>query len=75
VEAAVNLTNQAVERSVTAQKKVLETAAAQTKAAMEAARQQLGFTGLPADAAASSFQRGMDSFVEAQKEMLDLVTH
>jgi hypothetical protein len=75
VEAAVNLTNQAVERSVTAQKKVLETAAAQTKAAMEAARQQLGFTGVPADAAASSFQRGVDTFVEAQKEMLDLVTH
>jgi hypothetical protein len=71
----VNLTNQAVERSVSTQKKALETAAAQTKAAMEAARQQLGFTGQPADAAVNTFQRGVDSFVEAQKEMLDLVTH
>jgi len=75
VEAAVTLTNQAVERSVSAQKKVLDTAAAQTKAAMEAARQQLGFNGMPADAAVSSFQRGVDTFVEAQKEMLNLVTH
>jgi hypothetical protein len=72
-ESAVNMTNQAVERSVVAQKKVLENAAEQTKAAVEAARKQWGFTGAPVEAAVSSFQRGVDTFVEAQKEMLDLV--
>lgn len=72
-ESAVNLTNQVVERSIAAQKKVVENTVAQTKAAMEATRHQMGFTGEQADAVANSFQRGVDSFVEAQKEMLDLV--
>jgi hypothetical protein len=72
-ETAVHLGNQAVERSVAAQKKVVETTVAQTKAVLEATRQQMGVAGFPADSAVSSFQRGVDTFVEAQKEMLDLV--
>ncbi|HEY3706786.1 MAG TPA: hypothetical protein VGL22_17110 [Terracidiphilus sp.] len=72
-EAAVQMTNQAVERSVAAQKKVVETTVAQTKAVLEATRQQMGAAGMPADSAVSSFQRGVDTFVEAQKELLDLV--
>lgn len=72
-ESAVNLTNQVVERSIAAQKKVVENTVAQTKAAMEATRHQMGFSGEQADAVANSFQKGVDSFVEAQKEMLDLV--
>ena len=72
-EAAVNLTNQAVERSVAAHKKVVETTVAQTKAVLEATRQQMGAAGVPADAAVNSFQKGVDTFVEAQREMLDLV--
>jgi hypothetical protein len=71
-DAAVNLTTQAVERSVTAQKKVVETTVAQTKAVMEATRQQMNVAGIPADAV-NSFRRGVDTFVEAQREMLDLV--
>jgi hypothetical protein len=74
-EAAVNMTNQAVERSVAAQKKVVETTVAQTKAVLEATRQQMGAAGVPTDSAVASFQRGVDRFVEAQKEMLDLVIH
>jgi len=74
-KAAVNMTNQAVERSVAAQKKVVETTVAQTKAVMEATRQQMGAAGVPTDSAVASFQRGVDRFVEAQKEMLDLVIH
>ncbi|UWZ82090.1 hypothetical protein [Occallatibacter riparius] len=74
-EAAIHMTNQAMERSVAAQKKVVETTVAQTKAVMEATRQQMGAAGVPTDSAVASFQRGVDSFVEAQKEMLDLVTH
>jgi dTDP-D-glucose 4,6-dehydratase len=71
-DAVVNLATQAVERSVTAQKKVVETTVAQTKAVMEATRQQMNVAGIPADAV-NSFRRGVDTFVEAQKEMLDLV--
>lgn len=74
-ESAVNLSKQAVERTVAVQKKVLETTVAQAKAAMEATRQQIGLTEAPADAAVNSFQRGFDTMVEAHKEMLDLVTH
>jgi hypothetical protein len=74
-EAAVHMTNQAVERSVAAQKKVVETTVAQTKAVLEATRQQMGAAGVPTDSAVASFQRGVDRFVEAQKEMLDLVIH
>ncbi len=74
-EAAVHMTNQAVERSVAAQKKVVETTVAQTKAVLEATRQQMGAAGMPTDSAVASFQRGVDRFVEAQKEMLDLVIH
>jgi hypothetical protein len=29
-------------------------------------------TGLPTEAAADSIQRGMEAFVEAQKELLDI---
>lgn len=71
-DAVVNLATQAVERSVTAQKKVVETTVAQTKAVMEATRQQMNVAGIPADAV-NSFRRGVDTFVEAQKEMMDLV--
>ena len=69
----MNMTSQAVERSVAAQKKVLENAAEQTKATVEAARKQWGFTGAPVEAAVTSFQRGVDTIVDAQKEILDLV--
>lgn len=74
-DAAAALTNEAVERSVAAQKKVVETTVAQTKAVLEATRQQLGMTGMPGESAISSFRKGVDTFVEAQKEILDLVTH
>jgi hypothetical protein len=33
----------------------------------------MGAAGMPSDSAVSSFQRGVDTFVEAQKELLDLV--
>jgi hypothetical protein len=64
-----------VDRAVAAQKKVLENTVAQTKAAMEAARQHIDLAESPADAALSSFQKGVDKLVETQKQMMDLVTH
>ena len=63
---------QTVEHSVAAQKKALDNSAAQTKAAFETAKQQFGLAGTPAEAAAESFQRGVDSLIETQKELLDI---
>jgi hypothetical protein len=70
-----NVARKTVERSFAVQKKALEQGAAQTKAYVEAARHQFGFTGAQADAMTDNFQRGVDTIVEAQKELLDLVTH
>lgn len=72
---ATNLVQKAVERSVATHKKFLDQSATQTKAAFEATRQQFGFTGNRAEAVSDSFQRGVDTIVEAQKDLLDVVTH
>jgi len=40
---------------------------------LEATRQQMGAAGVPVDSAVSTFQKGVDQFVEAQKELLDMV--
>lgn len=72
-ESTMNLTNQVMERSVAVQKKVLENTVVQTKAVLDAVRQQMGFAGSPADVAATSFQRGVDTLVEVQKEILEMV--
>lgn len=70
----VNLAHQAMEHTVAAQKKALEHTAAQTKAVIETTKKQFGAAGMPADAIADTFVRGVDTMVEAQKEILDLVT-
>lgn len=74
-DSVTNAAKQAVERSFAVQKKALENTAAQTKAVVDATRQQFGFTGKQAEAMTDTFQRGVDTIVEAQKELLDLVTH
>jgi hypothetical protein len=48
--------------------------AKQAKAAFATAKQQLGFAGTPVATAADSMERGMDIVLEAQKDLLDLVT-
>lgn len=74
-ESTTNTAKQTLEHSFAVHKKVLDNTAAQTKAVMDAAKQQFGFTGTQADAMTDTFQRGMDTFVEAQKDFLDIVTH
>ena len=64
---------EAIEHSIAAQKTALDYTAKQTKAVFETAKQQLGYAGTPAGAAAESMERGVDIMVEAQKELLDLV--
>jgi len=66
------LMKQAVDQSVAAQKKALDYSAAQSKAAFASAKDQFGITGTPVEAAAESFQRGVESLIESQKELLDI---
>ena len=66
---------EAIEHSVAAQKTALDYTARQAKAVFETAKQQLGYVGTPAAAAADSMQRSMEVVVDAQKQLLDeLVT-
>ena len=74
-DSTVNIARQTMERSFAVHKKALEHTAAQTKAVVDAAKHQFGFTGTQADAMTDTFQKGVDTIVEAQKELLDLVTH
>jgi hypothetical protein len=74
-DSTVNVAKQTMERSFAVHKKALEHTAAQTKAVVDAAKHQFGFTGVQADAMTDTFQKGVDTIVEAQKELLDLVTH
>ncbi len=74
-ESTTNVAKQTLEKSFVVQKKALEHTAAQTKAVVDATRQQFGVTGTPADAMTDTFQRGVDTIVQAQKELLDIVTH
>ena len=61
-----------VERSVEAQKKVLEFAAEQNKAICQAAKKQVG--NGPATVVVDSFESGANTLIEAQKSALDAAT-
>lgn len=71
IEEGKKKAREAVEHSVAAQKTVLDFTAKQAKSAFETAKQQLGYSGTPAGAAADSIQRGLEVVVEAQKDLLD----
>lgn len=74
-DSTTNVTKQTLEQSFAVQKKALEHTAAQTKAVVDATRRQFGMTGAQADALTDTFRRSVDTVVDAQKELLDLVTH
>jgi hypothetical protein len=61
-----------VERSVAAQKKVLEFAAEQNKSLFQAAKKQVG--GGPAAVVVDSLESGANTVIEAQKSILDAAT-
>lgn len=73
-ESATHAVKQVMESSFAVQKKALEHTAAHTKAVVDATRNQLGFSGTQADAMTDTFRRGVDTIVEAQKELLNMVT-
>ncbi len=62
-------TQQSFERSVSAQKKVAEATVTGTKSAFENAREGFGVPG--SEAVAESIQRGVDTVINAQKEVLE----
>jgi hypothetical protein len=72
IEDATAIVQQNVEQSVAARKKALDESVAQTKTAFQAAKQRLGLTGAQVDEASKSFERGVDSLVETQKQLLDI---
>jgi len=74
-ESASHAVKQAMESSFAVQKKALEHTAAHTKAVVDATRNQFGISGTQADAMTDSFRRGVDTIVEAPKELLNIVTH
>jgi hypothetical protein len=69
-----SLIQQSVERTVAAQKSVLAFAAGQTKEVSDALKQQPGISGTPAESVADSVQRGVDTVLATQKEMLDIAS-
>jgi hypothetical protein len=73
IEEGKKRAKEAIEHTVAAQKTALDYTAKQAKAAFEAAKQQLGYPGTPAGAAADSMQRGMEVVVEAHKDLLDVL--
>ncbi len=60
-----------VEQTVANQKKALEYSATNTKVMLEKTRQQLGLSSTPNEVV-DSFDRGIDTFVESQKEFIDI---
>jgi len=75
MEGAVSFLQQSMERSVAMQKNALDCSAAHTKAVFETIKKQFGITGGPAEAVANSFHRGVETVIDAQKEMLDRSVH
>ena len=73
IEEGKKKAKEAIEHTVAAQKTALDYTAKQAKVAFEAAKQQLGYPGTPAGAAADSMQRGMEVVVEAHKDLLDVL--
>jgi hypothetical protein len=60
-----------VERAAVAQKNAIEFSAAQTKTVIDTFKKQSGVAGTPVEAAADSIQRGFDTLVDSQKNILN----
>jgi len=73
-DAVTTMVQDAVERAAVAQKNAIEFSAAQTKTVFDTFKKQSGVAGTPVEAAADSIQRGFDTLVETQKEILNIAT-
>lgn len=72
-DSVLNFAQESFDRTIETQKKAADAALAETKSAFENARAHLEFPG--GAAVAESIQRGVDAIVEAQKELLETVSH
>lgn len=72
-DTVLDFAKESFDRSMDAQKKAADAAVNETKSAFENAREHFDFAG--GSAVANSLQHGVDAIVEAQKELLEAVTH
>lgn len=70
IENAPTLLKQNIEQSIAAQKKALEHSAARTGAAFDRAKETFGIASTSAETISQSFQKGLVSLIESQKELL-----
>jgi hypothetical protein len=63
-----------VERSMEAQKTILEFVGEQSKAVFESTKKQFGATAGPATVIVDRFQRGAHAVIEAQKSFLNIAS-
>ena len=73
-ESVRTMVQDTVERAASTQKNAIEFSATQTKAVIDTFKKQPGIAGTPAEVAADSIQRGFDSLVETQKEILNIAS-
>jgi hypothetical protein len=73
-DAVTTVVNDTVERTAVTQKNAIEFAAAQTKTVFDTFKKQSGVAGTPVEAAAESMQRGFETLVETQKEILNIAS-
>lgn len=72
-DTVLNFAKESFDRSIDAQKKTADAAVNETRSAFENAREHFDFPG--SAAVAQSIQHGVDAMVEAQKELLETVSH
>lgn len=64
---------QSIESSLAMNKRGLDTAAAEAKASVDAVKEQFGLGGPQVIAMTESFKKGIDTVIDAQKEVMELV--
>jgi hypothetical protein len=69
-DAVKTMVQDTVERAAAAQKSAIDFSATQTKTVFDTFKKQSGVAGTPVEAAAESLQRGFDTLVESQKNIL-----
>jgi hypothetical protein len=73
-EAVKTMVQDTVERAAAAQKSAIDFYAAQAKTVFDTFKKQSGVAGTPVEAAADSIQRGFDTLVESQKNILNFAS-
>jgi hypothetical protein len=73
-ESVKSMVQDTLQRTASTQKGAIEFSAKQTKAVIDTFKKQPGVAGSPAEVAVDSFQRGFDSLIETQKELLNIAS-